>query len=746
MQAGIALSTATRGFDILYTYGIPGSLLATVQLGSVVKVPFGRQSRAVEGIVLEIHDDQNDFNFQIKDIISVVETVPIQEIQLELVKWMKEKYICTYFEAARCMTPTYAIEGSKTVKIASLAKSSAEVEKEIENLTINKLQHVNVLELLLDFQEMPVSLLQSTASVGPSVINTLAKYGYITIRTEKYQSVIRAQKGIEGQSEQPFLANAEQRVALQEIGPLIQNREFKEFLLHGITGSGKTEVYLQLIDQVIQSGRSAIVLVPEISLTPLMIGRFDARFPEMTAVLHSRMTAVEKRNSWTRISTGQAKVVVGARSAVFAPMKNIGIIVVDEEHETTYKSEIKPRYHAIDVARFLCQRHQAVLLLGSATPSVDTYYRALHGDVNLITMKQRTNTNGLPDITIIDMRNELEDGNRSVFSRLLHTEIKENIKNKMQTMLFLNRRGHSSFVICRDCGFVVKCRDCSVTMTYHKKTNKLICHYCGRLEKNPTVCPVCKSNKIKFFGTGTQKIEEELKKEFGPVTIVRMDMDTTTGRGSHQEILTRFEQDEIDVMIGTQMITKGHDFEKVTLVGVLAADSSLYSPDYRASERTFQQITQVSGRAGRGKHKGKVMIQAYNCDHPTILAAAEHNYERFYNGEILMRKTLGYPPFSNIGCIIVHGVNELTTKEAAIEVVNEINLTIKNARISDSEVIGPAPSPSARLRGRNRIRIIIKMTDMRALTAILTVASDSFYSKKHKEIDLSVDINPYNMV
>ncbi len=488
------------------------------------------------------------------------------------------------------------------------------------------------------------------------------------------------------------------------------------------------------------------MLVPEISLTPLMIGRFEARFPGSTAVLHSRMTASEKRNSWNRISKGEARVVVGARSAIFAPVQNLGIVVIDEEHETTYKSEVTPKYNAIEVALFLCERQSAVLLLGSATPSVDTYYRSLNTSSRLLTMNQRTNLTGLPDVEIIDMRKELDEGNRSIFSRFLKGKMSENIKNDFQTMLFLNRRGFSSFVICRDCGYVVKCRDCSVSMIYHKKTNKLTCHYCGRLEKNPEICPVCKSEKIRFFGTGTQKIEEELKKEFENVTYIRMDLDTTTGKGSHEDILSRFENENIQVMIGTQMITKGHDFEKVTLVGVLAADSSLYSPDFRASERTFQQITQVSGRAGRGKHSGQVVIQTYNCDHPTIIAAARQNYEEFYNSEIVMRKTLNYPPYYNIGCLIVHGVNENDTKAASIEVADEITRLIQDQKIENIELIGPAPSPSSRLRGRNRIRIILKHPEIDVLIALLSTVSDTFYSRKHKEIDLSVDINPYNMV
>ncbi|MEI6131921.1 MAG: primosomal protein N' [Bacillota bacterium] len=746
MQASIALSNATRGFDKLYTYSIPQIMANSIQIGALVKVPFGYKNKLVIGLVIAFDLNESISKYKIKEIAEITDSTALTENQLSLVSWMRERYICTYFDAIKCLSPSYSTENSKTIRMASLCLPVEIVQKDISDLKVNRIQQVKVLELLIDFVEIPVSQLLSQASVSASVVNTLMKNGYVSVRTIKGISESINQKGLGDQAKIAFEPTSEQKEIINKIKLSARNGRNDKYLIHGVTGSGKTEVYLQVIDEIIRSGKSAVVLVPEISLTPLMIGRFEARFPGEISVLHSRMSPSQKRASWRKISNGESRIVIGARSAVFAPVKNLGIIIIDEEHESTYRSETNPKYNAIEVADFICSMESACLVLGSATPSLETYYKAMNSEYELLVMKTRTSKNGLPFTKIIDMRKELENGNTSVFSFYLQDQIISNMESKMQTMLFLNRRGFSSFVICRDCGFVVKCKDCSVSMTYHKPTNNMICHYCGRIEKNPVSCPDCSSSKIRFFGSGTQKIEEELKKINSKLTTIRMDMDTTTGRGDHEKILEKFESENINVMVGTQMIIKGHDFEKVTLVGILAADSSLYSPDYRATERTFQQITQASGRAGRGDFKGKVIIQTYNPDHSVILSSSKQDYLEFYNSEILVRKALRYPPFCNIGCIIVHGINFNETLKVAQEVSNEVKKFVMEYSYIDFDVIGPNPSPSAKLRGRNRIRIILKYENIESLIKVLTNISDWFYNKKHSEIDLSVDINPFNMV
>ena len=547
------------------------------------------------------------------------------------------------------------------MKAAYLAKSKEEIIYDIENNKIKNIKHIRILEMLIENEYVMVNELVRFVGVYRGMLETLRKRMYIDF---KDIDIIRdPTKNKVFEKTLPPRLTSEQGDVVSELKKALDRGKFDEVLLHGITGSGKTEVYLRSIEHCINLDKNAIVMVPEISLTPQMIERFKGRFGEKVAVIHSRLSLGERYDQWRLIKNKKIRVVVGARSAVFAPLENIGIIIIDEEHESSYKSETIPKYHAADISRQRCIFEKAILLYGSATPSIETYYRAKANKIKLLEMTKRANKMLLPKVEIIDMRSELEKGNRSVFSEKLSFEISENLKNGQQTIVFLNRRGYASFVLCRSCGFVLMCPYCNISLTYHSHEDRVICHYCGFTVKNPKKCPKCQSNHIRNFGSGTQKIEEEIKRQFRGCTVIRMDADTTMGKNSHEEILDKFRKENINIMVGTQMIAKGHDFPNVTLVGVLAADSILNTGDYKATERTFQLITQVAGRAGRGKCPGRVMVQTYNTESYSIICACKQDYNSFFNKEILIRRKLGYPPFVDLALVVLSGGDDSSVEK-----------------------------------------------------------------------------------
>lgn len=536
-----------------------------------------------------------------------------------------------------------------------------------------------------------------------------------------------------------FKPTYEQKNAIDMLSSTIGRDGLKEFLLYGVTGSGKTEVYIQTIRNFIEKGYGAIVLVPEISLTPQTVRRFVERLGDKVAVFHSRLSKGEKYLEWEKVNLGKAKVVVGARSALFTPVKNLGIVIIDEEHDTSYKSGQSPYYHSRDVAEKLCELNNATLVLGSATPDISTYYRAKNGEIGLIELKNRTNNKELPDTTIVDMREELVAGNKTIFSKKLYDEIKENLHRREQTILFLNRRGYSTFVSCRKCGFVAKCRNCNIALTYHMDTNSLECHYCGAKFKNPEVCPVCHEKYIKYFGIGTQKIENAVKSIFPEASVIRMDLDTTTRKDAHEQILSKFRDEGTDILIGTQMIAKGHDFPNVTLVGVMAADTSLNSNDFFSAERTFDLLTQVSGRAGRAEKNGRVIVQTYESDNYSVVAAKNHDYEKFYEQEILLREQLNYPPFCNITLINISGEdeNKVIQDSRIIREVFEEALDGKDGVCVLKEV----PSPISKIKNKYRFRIIIKsLRGIEVNEEVNTALESDRLSEVSSEF--TVDFNP----
>lgn len=546
--------------------------------------------------------------------------------------------------------------------------------------------------------------------------------------------------------------NIEQKKVYETINESINNEKNDKFLVHGVTGSGKTEVYLQLIENIIEKNKQAIVLIPEISLTPQTVERFVSRFGKKIAILHSRLSLGERYDEWRKIKEGKVNIAIGARSAVFAPFKNLGIIIIDEEHENSYKSSMNPKYDTIKTAEKRCDLENSILVLGSATPSINDYYLAKKGIYKLLEMNNRANKQDLPDVDVIDMRDELEDGNKSIFSNILYNDITKNLKDKRQIILFLNRRGFSSFISCRECGYVEKCPNCDISLTFHKKENWLKCHYCGFAKKPAENCPKCNSNYIKHFGIGTQKVEEMVENTFEGANVARMDFDTTSKKNSHEKILNKFKNKEIDILIGTQMISKGLDFPNVLLVGVIAADLTLNLPDYRAPERTFQLLTQVAGRSGRGKEKGNVVVQTYDPSHYSIIYAKSHDYKGFYKEEIKLRETFNYPPFTNVIAIVFSSINlkilEKSTEKIADFIIKNIKYK-KNDFDFFNNISGPMPSPISKVKNKYRYQMLIKANDkdLKMIKNIIYwVCIKNNYNIPLDKIIISIDINPNSIM
>lgn len=537
----------------------------------------------------------------------------------------------------------------------------------------------------------------------------------------------------------PHTLTSEQDAALQAISRDIERHEHRTFLLHGITASGKTEVYLQAIELVLKKGKQAIVLVPEISLTPQTIERFVSRFGARVAVIHSKLTAAKRFLEWKRIKDGFADIVVGARSAVFSPVRDLGLIIIDEEHETSYKQDDVPRYHAREVAEERTRQSGCPLILGSATPSLESYYRARQGRYRLIRLTKRIEERLLPRVKIVDMRMELATRKKiAMFSKVLLDAVDRTVKSGKQAIIFLNRRGFSTFISCKKCGYVMKCGHCDTTLVYHFEQKKLLCHYCDHREAPPDICPKCRSGYIRYFGIGTEKVESEMSRSFAGARIARMDSDTTVKAGSHDRILGDFKAGKVDLLVGTQMIAKGLDFPAVTLVGVVSADVSLNIPDFRASERTFNLLTQVAGRAGRGEDGGEVIVQTYAPEHYAIATAAKHDYEKFYQEEIVARKELLYPPFTNLVKVTVRARGPEAAEKAALVLADEIRREAGEVMVG-----GPAPAPMARLRGYYRYNIILKHQDRVVMCDLLKKVLRAH--RRPHGVYVAVDVDPIAM-
>ena len=743
MIAEVIINTNAKKLNRSFDYKVPKELEEQVMIGSKVLVSFGNKKELEEGFIVGFKESTE---YKVKEISKLEDK--LSDKQIQLAKWMAKKYFCNISECIKLMqTPGTRTKNKekriqeKTINTIYLKKDYEEIEFDIEANKIKSENHIKILKFVKDNEGATISEIEMFTNCSRAIVNTLIKNGYLEIVETKIQRSPLANKKIEKTSKLTF--TEEQQEAYQKIEKSIDENKYEEFLLFGVTGSGKTEIYLQLIEKVLKQNQKAIMLVPEISLTPQMIERFIARFDkERIAVLHSKLSIGERYDEWNKIKENKADIIIGARSAIFAPVQNLGIIIIDEEHDSSYKSEATPKYNAIEIANKIAKEEKIPIVLGSATPDITTYYKAEKGEITKLTLTKRANNSNLPQIEIIDLKQELANGNHSMLSFELYNSIEENLKNHYQTILFLNRRGYSTFIMCRDCGYTVKCKNCNISMTYHSFEKKLKCHYCGYEENLVTICPECGSKKIRYFGTGTQKLEDEIHKQFPNATTIRMDVDTVTKKNSHEEILNKFKNDNIDILIGTQMVVKGHHFPKVTLVGVIAADSSLNMDDYRANEKTFQILVQVAGRAGRENLSGKVVIQSYNPENFSIQTAKKQNYQEFYETEITLRKQLKYPPFCDI---IVIGFNSLK-EEKIIETSQKVYDLLKE-KVPENYIISkPAPSPIDKIQNRYRWRIIIKGNMDWNLKEILNKCLATIYEKNDKSVNISIDVNPNNMI
>ena len=743
MVAEVIINSSAKKLNRTFDYNIPKELEEMIFIGSKVLVPFGRFKSLEEAHVVKI---KKCSEFEVKDIVKVENGLTDKQIQLA--NWIAKRYFCNVSECIKLMqtpgTRTKNVEKriqDKKINVVQLKKDFNEINFDIENGKIKSDKQKKILNFLKDNQGCTVTEIEAFTDCSRAIVNTLVKNEYLEFVEKRVERNPLNNKQVE--NTQNLKLTDEQKVAFDKIAKAIDEKKYEQFLLYGITGSGKTEVYLQLINKVIQEGKSAIVLVPEISLTPQMLDRFISRFgKEQIAVLHSKLSIGERHDEWQRIKEGKARIVIGARSAIFAPVKNLGIIIIDEEHDSSYKSESSPKYNAKEVANKISREENIPLLLGSATPDLRTFYNSNNGKIVLLKLTKRANNSNLPKVEIVDLKQELANGNRSMLSFDLYQSIEQNLKDKLQTILFLNRRGYSTFIMCRNCGYTVNCKNCNISMTYHSYENKLKCHYCGYEEKLVKTCPECGSDKIRYFGTGTQKLEQEIHKQFPGAKTIRMDVDTVTKKNSHEEILNKFKNEDIDILIGTQMVVKGHHFPKVTLVGVIAADSSLNIDDYRATERTFQILTQVAGRAGRENLPGKVIIQSYNPENFSIQNAQKQNYEKFYETEIALRKQLKYPPFCDI---IIIGFN--STNEEEIKKVSKTayEFILENLNEEEFKIFKPMPSPIDKIQNKFRWRIIIKGNINEQANEILNRLLKRLYEKDYKNTKITIDVNPNNM-
>lgn len=793
----IPASQINRVFDYL----IPDHLTGTLEVGMRVVVPFG--PRTIMGYVLELTDHSEVEG--LKPIKSLMDIAPILTAELiEVGKWLANHTMSFYISTFQAMLPQalkadyhklihrlttaslpepferifagrdyldftdleatdmplsqfkqllhdgdleiiYQVKRKDNIKkqtVVNRIGTTAQLDEYAANLSNQAKKQKIMVDYLADLTEpMLLKTFLAKMKTTRQTIQPLIDHNLITLIQEEVYREPYDDEAIE--RTEPLKLKEQQTQALTAINQAFDQRKDDVFLLHGVTGSGKTEVYLQAIDHVMKEGKEAIVLVPEISLTPQMVNRFKGRFGSDVAVMHSALSKGERFDEWRKIQRKEVKVVVGARSAVFVPFENLGLIIIDEEHEASYKQEDHPRYHTIDVAIERAKHHKCPVILGSATPTLETYARAKKGVYHLLEMPDRSNLSAMPEIDLVDMREELHAGNRTMFSRKLIEAIKVRLEKGEQIVLFLNRRGYSTFVMCRDCGDVIECPNCDISLTYHRNQNRLKCHYCDYNDAVPNNCPSCESDTIRYFGTGTQKVEESLNQLIPEARIIRMDVDTTQRKGSHERLLKQFANKQADILLGTQMIAKGLDFPDVTLVGVLAADSLFNLPDFRAAERTFQLITQVSGRAGRHLLTGEVIVQSYTPDHYSINFAKNYDYQGFFAKEMAHRKAFQYPPYYYLTLITVSHSNPNRAQE-----VTRVISQLLNKHLSDeTRILGPTPSPIERIKNRYRFQCMIKYkhepNQRDVLARILQYYEDMM---RKEDLMIQIDLQPYQLM
>lgn len=714
IYADIVVDISHEKVDRSFQYKVPEKMEKEIHPGMVVSIPFGNGSRERKGYVIGLSDTPRYDLHKMKEIHSLCSDRETTESRLiALAAWMRERYGSTMIQALKTVLPVQEKVKAKEKRTICLAVPRETAEKRAGEMEKGRCKaRARLLRALLKEEALDYTEASGKLGAGSGVLNPLLEEGLIRI---EYQEVYRIPEDLKNipEEKEKTLTEAQQEAA-EKIREEWENASPRPVLLFGVTGSGKTQVYMNLIQQVIDQGKQVIVLIPEIALTYQTVRRFYGRFGDKVSVLNSRLSQGERYDQFRRASRGEIQVMVGPRSALFTPFSNLGLIIIDEEHEQTYKSENTPRYHARETAVQRASMEGARVILGSATPSLESYSRAQAGIYALVTLRDRFGKRPLPDVSVVDLREELKQGNRSVLSRKLKDSIEDRLKKGQQAMLFLNRRGYAGFVSCRSCGHVMKCPHCDVALSEHSN-GMLLCHYCGYKRPRAESCPECGSPYIGGFKAGTQQIEQVLKKTFPGVRVLRMDYDTTRNKGSYEKILSAFSAHEADILVGTQMIVKGHDFPKVTLVGVVAADLSLNASDYRSGERTFQLLTQAVGRSGRGVENGEAVIQTYHPDHYSILAAASQDYEAFYRQEMAYRALMDYPPSSFMMSVHASGEDEALLDEG-MEYIGKFIRRVYPG--SDLHIIGPAPASVGKINDVYRRIIYLKHKDGRLLAAI----------------------------
>ena len=855
MYVKVIVKNNSQYTDNLFTYKVPEFLQDEICLGHRILVPFGKGNKPIEAYVFRIMHN-NDEKVETKYIYDILDERPILKREdLELIHWMKNRYLCTYMDCINLIIPKgyklnnyklitlhpslkgidayelydlseqlsdnkkfvyqkvldnkgsikldklvekkieystqvaedeelYNIKDKKTLKrkvadnlnsllykmkeesLIDLKWEYKSIKNEIKICYVSlKMNYVDmmfyikenkirlgekqkqILEFLKNNEDVEINDLIELLKVSKSSINSLKEKNLVEF---KYEDFYRKSKSNFNYQNKDVVLNEEQNHAIEKITSEMFNQEKKPYMIHGVTGSGKTEVYMEIIDYALKQGLDSIVLVPEISLTPQTIARFKNRFKDIVGVFHSRLSEGEKHDVFREIKKGNIRILIGARSAIFAPFNSLGVVIVDEFHESSYKSDKNPKFSTLEVGRYLVNKRDITLVLGSATPSIEEYYRAKSGEYELIELKKRANNKPLPKIEVVDMKEELKYGNRSFLSNRLKLQIEEEIKNNNQVILFLNRRGYSSFVSCRECGYVFKCKHCDISLTYHKKQNIGKCHYCGYEEVIPQKCPECESKYVKAFGLGTEKIEEEIKQIFEGVRVLRLDKDTTSQKHELENILNKFQNREADILIGTQMISKGLDFNHVTLVGILSADMMLNFPDFKSFENTFQLVTQVSGRAGRSEKEGKVILQTYDSQSSVIKRIVDYDFEGFYEDEIKIRKLFNYTPFNNMLSVVISGKNELMVKKNITTLYNNIVYLLKERGIQDFEfILGPNPCSISKINSNYRWQILFK-DDNIEINLLKGIIKYICITKRElvfdKDVNISIDINPNSIL
>ena len=840
--AKVIVKNNTRYTDNLFTYKIPEFLVDGMQIGHRVLVPFGKGNKPIEAYVFSITDEK-EVNINYKEIFDILDEYPIfKEEDINLIKWMRNRYLCTFMDCILLLHPKgYKVDSFKEIslsrelenldiesfytKIDSLNKNrkfvinkiiqnknKIKVEKLIKekaleeninpkdlklssnmnNLLLkmkeDKLIDINwnyksqknekkicyvslninpddindyildnkirlgqkqkeIIEFLRYNEEIEINDLIKLLNVGKESITSLQNKNLINFQIKDYY---RKPDELYDTNKKEIVLNHEQKKAVEKITSEMFEENKKPYMIHGVTGSGKTEVYMEIIDYALKQGLDSIFLVPEISLTPQTISRLKNRFGDIVGVFHSKLSEGEKHDVFKAIKQGKIRILIGARSALFAPFNSLGVIIIDEFHESAYKSEMNPKFSAIEVGKYMALKRNITLVLGSATPSVEEYYRAKENEYELITIKERANKKPLPKIELIDMKNELNLGNKSIFSYKLQSEIEEALNKNNQVILFLNRRGYGNFVSCRKCGYVFSCKNCDISLTYHKYKNIGTCHYCGYEENIPKTCPECGSDYVKPFGIGTEKVEEEVKKLFKNAKVLRMDKDTTSKKGELDKILNKFKNKEANVLIGTQMLSKGLDFEDVTLVGILSADMMLNFPDFRSFETTFQLITQVSGRAGRSHKEGKVVLQTYDTDHYVIRRSLNYDFEGFYEDEIKVRKIFNYAPFNNMISVVVSGKNESLVEKNINKMYNSLIYLLKERGVEDFDfILGPNACAISKINQNYRYQLLFK-DDNIEINLLKGIIKYICITKKEvvfdKDVNISIDVNPNNIL